>query len=119
MARLVKNPLQWRRPEFDPQVRKIPWRREMLPTSVFWSEEFHGLYNPWGCKELDMTEKLSKSLNIFLKATFKEQTTIPCNSRHMLMIKSMLISTFSVLSIKFVSGDFYKSSKLALNEVIW
>ena len=83
----------------------------MLPTSVFWSEEFHGLYNPWGCQELDMTEKLSKSLNIFLKATFKELTTIPCNYHHRLMIKSMLNSTFIVLFVKFVSGDFLKSSE--------
>ena len=82
----------------------------MLPTSVFWSEEFHGLYNLWGCKELDTTEKLSKSLNIFLKTTFKELTTIPCNYCHTLMIKSMLNSTFIVLVIKFVSGDFHKSS---------
>ena len=40
-------------------VRKIPWRRERLPTPVFWPEEFHGLYSPWGCKESDTTEGLS------------------------------------------------------------
>ena len=28
--------------------RKIPWRRERLPTPVFWPGEFHGLYSPWG-----------------------------------------------------------------------
>ena len=28
-----------------------PWRRERLPTPVFWPGEFHGLYSPWGCKE--------------------------------------------------------------------
>ena len=33
-----------------------PWRREQLPTPVFWPGEFHGLYNPWGRKELDSTE---------------------------------------------------------------
>ena len=27
--------------------------------SVFWPGEFHGLYSPWGLKELDMTERLS------------------------------------------------------------
>ena len=27
-----------------------PWRRERLPTPVFWPGEFHGLYNPWGAK---------------------------------------------------------------------
>ena len=36
-----------------------PWRRERLPTPVFWPEEFHGLYSPWGCKESDTTEWLS------------------------------------------------------------
>ena len=24
------------KPEFDPWVRKIPWRREWLPTPIFW-----------------------------------------------------------------------------------
>ena len=52
VAELVKNP--W--------VGKIPWRREMLPTPVFWPREFYGLYSPWGCKESDTTERLSLSL---------------------------------------------------------
>ena len=47
------------RPGFDPWVGKIPWRRQRLPTPVFWPGEFHGLYRPWGCKESDMTEQLS------------------------------------------------------------
>ena len=42
-------------------VGKIPWRRERLPTPVFWPGEFHGLYSPWARKELDMTERLSLS----------------------------------------------------------
>ena len=41
---------------------KIPWRREWLPTPVFWPGEFHGLCSPWGCQESDMTEWLSLSL---------------------------------------------------------
>ena len=36
-----------------------PWRREWQPTPVFWSGEFHGLYNPWAHKESDTTEQLS------------------------------------------------------------
>ena len=56
MAQRVKNlPAMWR-PGFNPWVGKIPWRRERLLTPVFWPEEFHGLYSPWGRKELDMTE---------------------------------------------------------------
>ena len=31
-------------------VGKIPWRRERLPTPVFWPGEFHGLYSPWVTK---------------------------------------------------------------------
>ena len=51
--------LQCRRPGFDPWGRKIPWRRERLPTLVFWLGEFHGLYSPWGHKESDTTERLA------------------------------------------------------------
>ena len=40
----------------SPWVGKIPWRRERLPTPVLWPGEFHGLYSPWGGKELDMTK---------------------------------------------------------------
>ena len=32
---------QCRRPGFDPWVRKIPWRREWLPTSIFFHGECH------------------------------------------------------------------------------
>ena len=62
VAKLVENPPAIGKPGFDPWVGKIPWRRERLPTPVFWPGEFHGLYSPWGCKELDMTERLSLSL---------------------------------------------------------
>ena len=54
------------KPGFDPWVGKISWRREQLPTPVFWSGEFHGLYSPWGCKELDMTEQISLSHIIYI-----------------------------------------------------
>ena len=55
--------LQSGRVGFDPWVGKIPWRREWLPTPVFWPREFHGLYSPQGSKEMDMTEHLSLSLH--------------------------------------------------------
>ena len=38
-----------------------PLERDRLPTPVFWPREFHGVYSPWGCKELDTTERLSLS----------------------------------------------------------
>ena len=48
-------------------VRKIPWRREWLPTPVFLPGEFRGQrslegYSPWRHKELDVTERLTLSL---------------------------------------------------------
>ena len=58
MARLVKNlPAMWR-PGYDSWIGKIPWRKERLPTPVFWPGEFHGLDSSWGYKELDMTERI-------------------------------------------------------------
>ena len=48
---------------FDPWVGKLSWRREWLPTPVFWPGEFHGLYSPWDHKQSDTTEGLAQ-LNI-------------------------------------------------------
>ena len=49
------------RPEYNPWVRKIPWRRKWQTTPVFLPGKSHvqkslGGYSPWGCKESDMTE---------------------------------------------------------------
>ena len=66
--RWQRNCLQCRKPGLDPWVRKIPWRREWLPTPMFLPGEFHGQrslagYRPWGRKELDTTEWLTLSLS--------------------------------------------------------
>ena len=52
---MVKN-LPEMQEAFNLWVGKIPWRRERLPTPVFWPGEFHGLYCPWGHKESDKTD---------------------------------------------------------------
>ena len=49
---------------FNPWVGKIPWRRAWQPTPVFLPGESYGQrslagYSPWGCKESEMTERLS------------------------------------------------------------
>ena len=93
VAQLVKNPLQCMRPGFDPWVGKIPWRRERLPTPVFWLGEFHGLYSPCDCKELETTEWLSLSdlgLKPFPKG--RKVTTLDISPK-----PSPLFSTPSVL----------------------
>ena len=69
MAQLVKNLPACGRPGFNPWVGKMPWRRERLPTPVFWSGEFHGPYSPWGDKESEATERLS--LHFVLRSIIK------------------------------------------------
>ena len=62
VAQLIKNPPAMWETWVQSLGGKIPWRRERLPTPVFWPGEFHGLYSPWGGKESDTTERLSLSL---------------------------------------------------------
>jgi len=50
-----------KRHEFDPRVRKIPWRRAWQLIPVFLPGESLGQrslagYSPWGHRESDMTE---------------------------------------------------------------
>ena len=60
VAQMVKNSSAMR----EIWVRSLGWRREWLPTPVFWPGEFHGQwslagYSPQGRKESDTTERLS------------------------------------------------------------
>ena len=66
MAQTVRLHLQYRKPGFDPWVKKTPWTGEWLPTPVSLPGESHGQrslvgYSPSGRQELDMTEQLSLS----------------------------------------------------------
>ena len=45
LAQLVKNLPAIRRPQFNYWVSKICWRRDRLPTAVFWPGELHGLFH--------------------------------------------------------------------------
>ena len=62
-----------------PGLRRSPQRRDWLPTPVFLSGESHGQgslvgYSPWGCKELDMTNRLFSSLFLSWKSLLLLQT---------------------------------------------
>ena len=61
IAQLVKNLPAIQILQFSSWVGKISWKRERLPTLVFWPGEFRGLYSPWGHKELDITKQCSPS----------------------------------------------------------
>ena len=55
MAQQLRICLQCRRCNFNPWIRKIPWRRAWQPTPVFLPGKFHGQrrlvgYSPQGCK---------------------------------------------------------------------
>ena len=66
MAQTVKNLPAMQRPKFDSWVGKMPWRRKWQPTPVFLPGEFHGQrslagYRPWGHRELDRIERLTRN----------------------------------------------------------
>ena len=44
-----------------PGLGRSPGEGKGLPIPIFWPGEFHGLYIPWGHKQLDTTELLSLS----------------------------------------------------------
>ena len=48
VAQLVKNLPAMQETPVRSLGWKIPWRKERLPTPVFWPGGFHGLYSPWG-----------------------------------------------------------------------
>ena len=71
VAQVAKNPLAM----WETLVQSQGWGNPLekrKSTPVFWPREFHGLYRSWGCKELNMTERLSLSLSF-------KSCTVPCN----------------------------------------
>ena len=72
--------LKCRRPGFHPWVGKISWRRESLPTPIFWPREFRSsslaqrTIQSMGLQESDTTEQLSLSL-FFSQYLILEQPT--------------------------------------------
>ena len=63
--------LQYKKPSFDPWVRKILWSRKWQPGPVFLPGNFHGQKilvrdSPWSHKESDMIEQLSIYIYIYI-----------------------------------------------------
>ena len=58
VAQLVKNPPATQETWVQSLGREDPLEKRKANISpIFWPREFHGLFSPWGCKELDTTEK--------------------------------------------------------------
>ena len=64
---LPANAGDLKRHGFDSWVRKIPWRRAWQPTPIFLPGEPLVGYGPQGCKELDITERLSTHTDMDLE----------------------------------------------------
>ena len=65
VVQMVKHLPQGRRPGFNPQVGKIPWRRKQRPTRALLPRKCHGRrslagYCPRDCKESYTTEQLHR-----------------------------------------------------------
>ena len=90
VAQLVKNlPAIW-----ETWVRYLrledPWRRERLPTPVFWPGEFHGLYSLQDHKQSDTTQRLSLSLS------FRKIHSGECNEN---AIRLLLLGIFEIIYV--------------------
>ena len=69
IAQLVKNLPAMQETPVHSWVGKVPWRRERLPTPVFWPGKFHEPYSRWGHMSEFCTDKcLRNFLNYFLRA---------------------------------------------------
>ena len=63
VAQLVKNPPAiWETWVLSLGREDCLEKGKATHSLIFWPGEFHGLYSPWGCKELDITERSSLSL---------------------------------------------------------
>ena len=79
--------LQCRRPEFDPWVRKIPWRRKWKPTPVLLLQKSQGWRNPvgytqWGHKESDTTESIHYTTTVQFSHSVVSSSLRPHELQH-------------------------------------
>jgi len=61
MAQIVKSLPAMQRPGFNPWVRKIPWRRELQPTPVFWPGESIGQRSHGGLQSVGSQSRIRLS----------------------------------------------------------
>ena len=87
----------------------IPWRRDRLPTPVFWPGEFHGLYSPWGHKESDTTEQLPLPLSLLLHI----QNTMAFDSKY-IASSSHLLNKYLV-NIYWAGSNIIGAEDIAIN----
>ena len=67
VAQMVENLPAMQETSVQSLGREDPWEKGMQTTPVFLPGKFHGQrnlagYSPWGCEELDKTERLTLSV---------------------------------------------------------
>ena len=94
IAQMIKNPPAMLETQVRSLGRKILWKGKQQPTPELLPGIFSGQgslvgYNPWNCKEGDMTEQLLYTLNLqfstrlkidWLKIDWLTITTTTCNN---------------------------------------
>ena len=108
---MVKNlPAKCRRHKrygFNPWVRKIPWRRKWLPTTVILPGESHGQrslvgYSPWGCKKCSYARCISiNNCYVFLMTRPLYHYIMSIFVSHHLFLKSTLSDTSMATQLSF------------------
>ena len=58
---------------FDPWVGKIPWRRDRLPTSVFWPAESSWTEEPGGLQSIGVAKSQTRLSNYTLAVVASEK----------------------------------------------
>ena len=107
---------------FAHKVGKIPWRREMLPTPVFWPGEFLGLYSSWGHKEsfsCDNKEYSWLREQVHFAQFYRKQTIF----RHFIFLASYnwtgLSSGLCCIALDSSSTQLHKKSQRIFTEFIF
>ena len=117
---------------------KIPWRRKWQPTPVLLPGKSHGRrslldYSPWGCKELDTTErlhfhfwlisKLSKRTIMWRTLYFKQESLIwerhdlKQNRQRIFQVQSRLLTQPSLSLLQQLKRGGRFGAKTALERV--
>ena len=85
-----------RRPGFNPQVGKIPWRRKWQSTPVLLPEKFHGWrslvgYSSWDRKQVDTTQQLHLLISCESESVSLSQLCLTlCNLRTVTLCNRLL-----------------------------
>ena len=97
-----------KRCRFDSWARKSSWSRKWQPTPLFLPGKFHGQrslvgYGPRGCKDSDMTERLSTQTNWSIYSNLYEET-VNFTVRHSVSQSVQLLSRVRLFATPWIAA---------------